>query len=74
LFLTRSAEGRRMSLNEQSAIAELRRFRDWSQRDLEKLKARGDADLLEITRASFEKAEKIYERIVLSATDTGALQ
>ena len=63
-----------MSWNEQSAIVELRRFREWSQRDLEKLKASGDAELLEFTRAVFQRAEKIYERIVLSAAGTGPLQ
>jgi len=60
-----------MSWNERfeiaDAIAELKRFREWSQRDLEKLKASGDSDLFEFTRAAFQRAEKIYERIVLSA-------
>ena len=63
-----------MSWKQQSAIAELRRFREWSQRDLQKLKASGDAELLEFTRAAFQRAEKIYERIVLSAADTGTPQ
>jgi len=67
-----------MSWNQQSeitdAIVELRRFREWSQRDLEKIKASGDAELLEFTRAAFQRAEKIYERIVLSVADTGERQ
>ena len=67
-----------MSWNQQSeitdAIVELRRFREWSQRDLEKIKASGDTELLEFTRAAFQRAEKIYERIVLSVADTGERQ